>query len=280
MPPAAVWHDAAVRLNSAPMPVLHYWIIAVLLTALSAAARAQTQEVLDVPYVPTPPAVVAAMLKLAEAGKDDVVYDLGSGDGRIVIAAARNFNVRRGVGIDLDPELVTRAASSARRAGVGDRVTFVQDNIFRADFSAATIVTLYLTPDVNLRLRPRFMQELRPGTRIVSHSANMGDWVPDGAELAERRRIYLWIVPAKVQGVWRTGDAGIALDLTQHHQQVSGTLKVETSRAPISTAVLRGETITFKAGAYDFEGKVSGDVITGILRGAGGERTVTLKRAP
>lgn len=264
------------------MSVFRPSVMVVLLTvSIAAAARGQGQEVLDVPFVSTPPAVVEAMLKLAQAGKDDVVYDLGSGDGRIVIAAARDFNVRQGVGIELDPELVTRAAANAQEAGVGDRVTFLRDDIFRADFSPATIVTLYLTPEVNLRLRPRLMQELRPGTRIVSHAANMGDWVPDGAELAERRRIYLWIVPAKVQGAWRAGngsDAGVSLDLTQQHQQVSGTLKVGAVSAAISDAILRGDAMTFTAGNHSFEGKVSGDAIVGTLRGAGRAQAVTLRK--
>jgi SAM-dependent methyltransferase len=153
---------------------------------------------LDVPYVRTPEAVVVAMLEMGRVGRDDLVYDLGSGDGRIVIAAAQEFGAR-GVGYDIDPDRVREANANARRAGVTDRVRFVQGDIFEADIKAATVVTLYLLPDVNLRLRPKLLRELRPGTRIVSHNYDMGDWLPEQRRTIEvagtEHVVYGWTVP-------------------------------------------------------------------------------------
>jgi hypothetical protein len=148
---------------------------------------------LDVPYVPTPPRVVSAMLEVAQVGKDDVLYDLGSGDGRIPITAAKQFGTR-GVGVDIDPERVQEATANAQRAGVSDRVQFRQQDLFETDLSEATVVTLYLLPQVNLDLRPRLLQ-LKPGTRIVSHSFDMGDWKPDRTLQVDGSTIYYWVVP-------------------------------------------------------------------------------------
>jgi len=152
----------------------------------------------DVPYVQTPHEVVAQMLWLAGVGRHDVVYDLGSGDGRLVIAAARDFGAR-GVGVEIDPRLVAQSVESARRAGVGDRVTFREQDLFQTDLADATVVTLYLSPALNLRLRPKLLRELRAGARIVSHDFDMGDWPPARAlriDVRERAsQVYLWVVP-------------------------------------------------------------------------------------
>lgn len=150
----------------------------------------------DVRYEPTPQPVVRRMLRLAEVGPGDVVYDLGSGDGRIPITAAREFGAR-GVGIDIDPELVRRSEANALAAGVTDRVVFRNEDLFEADFSDATVVTLFLYPDVNLRLRPRLLNELAPGTRVVSYWHDMEDWTPERSVRAGRARIYLWRIPAR-----------------------------------------------------------------------------------
>lgn len=154
----------------------------------------------EVPFVPTPHAVVAEMLRLAGVEKDDVVYDLGAGDGRVVIAAARDFGAR-GVGIEIDPRLVAAGAGQARRAGVADRVSFVEQDLFQADLGPATVVTLYLARDLNLRLRPKLLEELRPGARIVSHDFDMGDWEPTRMIRVEAdgrsRPVFLWVVPAR-----------------------------------------------------------------------------------
>lgn len=151
----------------------------------------------DAPFLVTPPEVVDQMLKLARVGPDDVVYDLGSGDGRLVIAAARDFRAR-GVGIEIDPKLVAQSREHARRAGVEPRVTFLEQDLFRADLSAATVVTIYLTREVNLRLRPKLERELSPGTRVVSFNFDMGDWEPASmlrVDINGRTTpVYLWVV--------------------------------------------------------------------------------------
>jgi Methyltransferase domain len=160
--------------------------------------NASAERPLDVPYVPTPTSVVDRMLSMAKVNKDDLLYDLGSGDGRIVITAAREYGAR-GVGYDLNPERIKESNENARKAGVAKRVRFTQQDLFDADLSGATVVTLYLLPDVNLKLRPKLLRELRPGTRVVSHNYHMGDWRPE--EVAEidvkgtKHYVYFWIVP-------------------------------------------------------------------------------------
>ena len=166
----------------------------VIVSATTAASSVQTARGPDVAYAPTPPAVVEAMLELAQVTSDDVVYDLGCGDGRIVVAAAKHRGAR-GVGIDIDPDRITEAVALAEREAVTDQVTFVLDDLFEADFRDATVVMLYLQPEPNLRLRPRLLAELRPGTRVVSHSYDMGDWEPDEMRRVAGRRIYLWTIP-------------------------------------------------------------------------------------
>ncbi|MBN3876208.1 MULTISPECIES: methyltransferase domain-containing protein [unclassified Nostoc] len=151
----------------------------------------------DVPYVPTPQPVVDAMLQVAKVNKNDVLYDLGSGDGRIVNTAAQKFGTR-GIGIDINPERIQEANANAQKAGVTDRVKFVQQDLFTTDFSEATVVTLYLLPEVNAKLRPKLLSELKPGTRIVSHAFDMGDWKPDQTLNVEGKTIYYWVVPEQV----------------------------------------------------------------------------------
>ena len=150
----------------------------------------------DVPYVATPPAVVAKMLELARVTKDDVVYDLGSGDGRIVIMAAQRFGAH-GVGVEIDPDLVLEAHENAQRAGVANRVQFLLQDLFETDLRAATVVTLYLMESVNLQLRPKLWRELRPGTRVVSHDFRMGDWQPEQVVSVDGHRLYVWTIPAQ-----------------------------------------------------------------------------------
>ena len=171
--------------------------VATLLVSIAAlAASQQPKRTPDIHFVPTPDEVVEAMLRLAEVSANDVVYDLGSGDGRIPITAARRFGAR-GVGIDLDPELVAQATRSAQEAGVADRVRFVEGDIFESDISPATVVTLYLLTSINERLRPKLQKELRPGTRIVSHQFRMGDWDPEREIVIDFRPLFLWRVPKR-----------------------------------------------------------------------------------
>ncbi len=152
----------------------------------------------DVPYVPSPPEVVEALLKLADVKAGDVVYDLGCGDGRIVITAASKFGAR-GTGVDLNPERIKEAEENARKEGVSDRVKFIEKNLFEAEIGEATVVTLYLLPDVNLRLRPKLLKDLKIGTRIVSHSFDMGDWKPEKEVRINGRRLYRWTVTEKAR---------------------------------------------------------------------------------
>jgi len=158
-------------------------------------AVAQEPEVQkDVPYVPTPPDVVERMLKLGKAKAGDIHYDLGCGDGRIVIMAVQKFGAARGTGYDIDPERIKEANENAQQAGVAGKVKFILGNLFEADFRDATLVTLYLLPDVNMRLRPKLLKDLKVGSRIVSHQFNMGDWEPDEQIQIEWRTVYLWTV--------------------------------------------------------------------------------------
>ncbi len=163
-------------------------------------ARAQAQDEiarpLDVPYVPTPVPVVDAMLDMAQVSKADIVYDLGCGDGRIVVRAATRFGCQ-GVGVDLNPERVKEAKANAARARVSELTRFEVGDVFEFDFSAASVVTMYLLPSVNLKLRPRLLKELKPGTRLVSHDFHMGDWAAERTREVGRSRIYLWTIPPR-----------------------------------------------------------------------------------
>src|SRR5687768_575218 len=173
--------------------------LALILTSLITVVHAQQpkEKKLDVPYVPTPQSVVDAMLSLAAVNKDDVVYDLGCGDGRIVITAAKKYGAR-GVGIDIDPERIKEANASAKEAGVSDRVKFIEQDLFQTDFKEASVVTLYLLPDINLKLRPKLLSELKPGTRVVSHAFDMGDWKPDKTQSVDGTRTsYFRVIPEK-----------------------------------------------------------------------------------
>lgn len=151
----------------------------------------------DVVYVPTPPEVVDKMLEMAKVGKDDILFDLGSGDGRIPITAAKRFGTR-GTGIDIDPERIKEANANAKKEGVSDKVTFLQQDLFKSDFSKATVVTLYLLPELNVKLRSQLFKQLKPGTRIVSHAFDMGDWKPERTANVGGRTVYFWTIPKEV----------------------------------------------------------------------------------
>ncbi|MEC4814877.1 MAG: class I SAM-dependent methyltransferase [Scytonema sp. PMC 1069.18] len=152
----------------------------------------------DVVYVPTPPEVVDQMLKVANVSKNDILYDLGSGDGRIPITAIQKYGVQRAVGIDIDPERIKEANENAKKAGVTDKVTFRQEDLFTSDFSEATVVTLYLLPELNVKLRSQLFKQLKPGTRIVSHAFDMGDWKPEKTIQVDGRTVYYWTIPETV----------------------------------------------------------------------------------
>ncbi len=185
------------------MKKLYIGFLCSLLIFLSSAAV--QEEYLDVPFVPTPYEVVEEMLRLADVGKDDIIYDLGCGDGRIVIMAAEKTGAR-GVGIDIDPQRIKESRENSIKAKVTNRVRFLQKDLFKANISKATVVTLYLTSDVNLKVHPKLLRELKPGTRIVSNDFDMAEWEPDKTlEVTsdyESYTIYYWVVPANVSGTW------------------------------------------------------------------------------
>jgi SAM-dependent methyltransferase len=207
--------------------------------AVLALAVAPVRAAEEVPFIVTPDNVTVAMLELARVGPRDFVLDLGSGDGRIVITAARRFGAR-GLGVEIVPDLVAASRRHAKDAGVADRVRFVEQDLFQTDLAPASVITMYLLPELNLQLRPRLLA-LAPGTRVVSHDWDMDDWEPDALRVVEapaktigrdkRSRLYLWIVPAQLQGHWCRADA--RLWLAQRYQRVAGTLAGDGSAQPL-----------------------------------------------
>lgn len=213
----------------------------------------------DVPYVPTPEPVVDAMLSIAGVGPADTLIDLGSGDGRIPIAAARLG--ARASGVEIDPTLVERARRNAALFDLQDRARFTAANLFATPLSDASVVTMYLLPRINLALRPRLLTELRPGTRIVAHAFDMGDWRADMERPVGDRRVYLWIVPAVAGGTWRAtlGDGRqVPLTIDQRFQDVTGMLG-----GAALTGTLRGTALSFTAGGRTYRGTVGEAAITG-----------------
>jgi len=217
---------------------------------LVAAAPLSRGEDLDVPYVTTPPNVVEAMLSLAQVKAGDFVLDLVSGDGRIVISAATSRGAR-GMGVEIDPKLVELSNDNATKAGVADRVRFVEQDLFKTDLSPASVITMYLLPDVNIKLRPSLLK-LKPGTRIVSHDWYMGDWEPDAKVvldvpektlgLKKESTLMLWKVPATVEGTWASGRV-LAMDLKQRYQMLSGTVHFRGRAYPAATGRVDGDRV-------------------------------------
>jgi SAM-dependent methyltransferase len=222
------------------------------------------EPTLEVPYVPTPPELVERMLDLAHVGAADYLIDLGCGDGRIAIAAARRG--ARALGVDLDPERVGQAVAAASFAGLANLVRFRREDLFRTAIWEASVIALYLLPAMNLRLRPRLLTELRPGARVVSHNFDMGDWRPETDEHHEAGRLLLWTVPAVAGGGWRMNmaDGGIfALELEQRYQDVTGTMSGAGEVRELGNAVLRGKAFSFTAGGRAYAGTIEDAVMTG-----------------
>jgi SAM-dependent methyltransferase len=267
--------------------------LALAVVPLAAAAQDALKD-LDTPYVPTPQVVVDRMLELARLKSGETVIDLGSGDGRIMIEAASKYGAR-GFGVEIDPRLVKLSNENAAKAGVADRVQFLQQDLFKTDFHDANVLTLYLLPDVNLALRPKILAELKPGARVVSHDYGMGDWRPDAQETIaapdktvgarKESQVFLWTVPANVGGEWNFDLSSgrrsktTRLVLKQSFQVVSGTVeltgkgKVRFSEGRVSGDELR---LILPAGAIgrkpvEMVGRVSGDTLAGTLQRAGRE---------
>lgn len=267
-------------------------VLGALVVAFLSAVGVQAQQGAgDVVYVPTPQVVVDAMLRMAKVGPGDTLIDLGSGDGRIVVNAARAYGAR-GLGVELDRHLLGLANESARREGVADRARFVEQDLFQTDLTAATVITTYLLPEMNLRLRPKLLA-LSPGTRIAAHDYHMGDWLPDESvtlDVPEKQvgnpgvsYVYLWRVPASVAGRWRSRLTlrGTSVDcefsFSQRYQMLSGAGKVGAAAAvPIRRAQLSGDAISFEFEAasvgaggapaqYEYRGRVNGKVMEGTV---------------
>ena len=250
----------------------------------------------DVNYVPTPEEVVIEMLKMAQVTPNDIVYDLGCGDGRIVITAAKVFGAR-GVGVDINPVRIKESNENARKAGVTNRVKFIEQDLFKTDISKATVVTLYLYPELNLRLRPKLFRELRPGTRIVSHEFDMDDWKPDNMGTVHNVKLYYkpnpttkdtnyyyWVIPADAAGTWcwtlttSTGMRDYVLRLDQQFQEISGNVTIKGQEIPIGNARLTGDQLSFtfrdktdkQNAVMRFNGRISSDTIQGNVEVQGG----------
>jgi len=253
------------------------WGVALALAVMAAGVIAQAQATQkpfvpesgrpgkDVVWVPSPQALVEKMLDLAKVTPQDFVMDLGSGDGRTVITAAKRG--AHALGVEYDPDMFNLGKQNAIKAGVADKATFVNGDLFEQDLSKATVITMFLLPSINMKLRPKIL-DLKPGTRIVSNSFDMGEWVPDDtAEVTEDCvswcRAMLWIVPAKVDGVWKTPQGD--LTITQGFQHFSGTL----GATPITAGALKGAEISFTAGNAQYNGRVAGAVIEGTVATGG-----------
>ena len=266
-------------------------IILILSVGISCITGYSQERVPDVYYVPTPGEVVIEMLQMARVTQNDIVYDLGCGDGRIVITAAKVFGAR-GVGVDIDPVRIKESNENTRKIGVTDRVKFIEQDLFKTDISKASVVSLYLFRELNLRLRPKLFRELRPGTRIVSHEFDMDDWKPDGMGTVRNVKLYYepnpavkdtnyyyWVIPADVAGIWRwtmgtsTGEQDYTLRLVQKFQEISGGAGVKGQEVSIADARLVGDQLSFtlrknkkkEEAVMWFNGRVTGDTIQGLV---------------
>jgi precorrin-6B methylase 2 len=232
------------------------------------------QDGKDVVWVPTPQPVVDKMLNMANVTPRDFVIDLGSGDGRTVITAAKRG--ADATGVEYNPDMVALSRRNAQKEGVGEKAKFIQGDIFETDFSKATVITLFLLPELNVKLRPKILY-MKPGTRVVSNSFTMGDWEADRTQNASEKEgctsyctAYLWIVPAKVEGTWKLPDGELALKQT--YQNFTGTLNGKTQ---IAKGTIRGEQVSFTAGGAQYSAKVSGDTMTGTVKTGSGTSNFT-----
>lgn len=258
------------------------------LTAQETSAAARTP---DVHFVPTDTSKVRAMLEAAKVDAHDLVYDLGCGDGRFVISAVKKYGAR-GVCVDIDPVRIQESRNNADTAGVRKRIEFVEGDLFEQDLSKASVITLYLLPSLNERLRPKLFEELRPGTRVVSNAFDMGEWQADRTldvktSSGMQSYAYLWIIPADVSGQWRLTSEGSSakeytLDVKQKFQEVSGTATSGGKSSPLSNFSVKGDRIAFTLDQggerVEFTGKVTGDKASGTAKGKDGSWSWTAAR--
>lgn len=224
------------------------------------------QEGKDVVWVPTPQALVDKMLEIARITPADFLIDLGSGDGRTVITAAKRGT--HALGIEYNPDMVRLSKSNAEKEGVSDKAQFLETDLFEYDFSKATVITMFLLPDINLRLRPKLL-DLKPGTRIVSNTFTMQEWIPDDTatipdEETSWTTAYLWIIPAKVEGTWKLADG--ELTLKQEFQMLSGTIRNGNKFFDLSAGRIRGNEIAFSAGGDFYTGTIDGNKMEGSVK--------------
>lgn len=270
---------------SLPRPPAPLAAALALAASLFAAPLSAQEQELDVPYVPTPMNVVEQMLELVEPTAEDSLYDLGSGDGRIVIRAASRYGTP-GVGVELDPSRVATARTAARDSGVADRVRFVQGDLFEANIRPATIVTLYLLTSVNRRLRPKLFRELRPGTRLVSHDFDMGEWRADSVVVMpeESSTVYYWVMPAHLAGTWQVSTPShgeLRLQIEQKFQEIRAGASRPAGGVAVREARMTGDSVSFSLVGFgggdeaslDLSGTVEGDRMSG--RTGDGEWTAT-----
>lgn len=264
------------------MPRIPVLLLAAFACSLNAIAQESSS---GAPFVTTPDEVVAEMLALAGTGRDDYVIDLGSGDGRIVIAAARRFGAR-GLGVELDEKLVALSRENARSAGVAGRTEFRVQDALQTDLSGASIVTIYLLPQLIKELQPRVLSLMRPGTRVVTHAFYMQSWKPDAmrkvrlsqrhASQGDESMIYLWIVPAQARGAWQAEDW--RLRIGQNFQEIE--VEVQSGGRPLAVreAKLRGDAIEFSGDGFAFRGRVTGDRIAGQMSRTGAALPIEFSR--
>ncbi len=294
-----------------PIPVLLFALFFAFSGAIAMSAQAQAQaqaqnvpaeveeisDGLDVPFVPSHADVLRTMFDLTKASKDDYVIDLGSGDGRIVIAAAKWLGAQ-GFGVDLNAKLVDIANKRAQQQGVADRAKFYVRDLFQTDISKATLVTMYLLPEVVLQLRPKLLSTLKPGTRIASHDYHLGDWRPDHSKVVdaggeERSIVYAWTVPAKVAGTW-TWDVShrryfnavtpMQAEIEQRYQDLSGRVAADGGITPLREAIVNGTKVSFKVTTeiddvvvdQHYQGVVKGDAIEGTVQLSGSVKTIEI----
>lgn len=269
-------------------------VLACLVLIAGSAAAQDDKDNIAGPYVPTPWPIVDELLKLADIGSNDIVYDLGSGDGRLVITAAKRYGAR-GVGIEIDPKLVALATTGAQREAVGARVKFVQGDLFESSFKDATVVTLYLLPRFVTRLVPKFREELRPGSRIISHDYPLTPWPPDKTlsfEVDEKEPItgsrrtvlYYYVVPARIAGSWELtlprewADRPMNVDFIQAVESTSGVARTGSDTLALRDPTVRGERIRFgllhKGRLLTFTGSISGKTMTGEMIVSGTKQSV------
>jgi SAM-dependent methyltransferase len=254
--------------------------------SLQLTVQIEELPLLDVPYVPTPADVVQRMLDMGGVNSRDILYDLGCGDGRVVIAAAKQFHARSAIGVDIDPRRIQESGANARQAGVFDRVRFHRKDLFSMDLEDATVVTLYLLPSVNLKLRPKLLRDLKPGTRILSHDFDMGDWRADRQMQVREHMIYFWIVPANMNGTWKwvLSDGGqthhYVLEVRQQFQELSHTeLRIDGALQEAGSLRLSGNRLEFTAPGVLF-GRTQQLQFSGIVQGRSMHGSVsTLQKA-